>query len=420
MTKKKFKFPKGTTTISPKEMEEALCNYEIVEVPGTVSKVQVKAEGQGRKFIAKELILHEGTLELDFGNSSQNIRYNVPKSVHTIICFCRGVCDGFMAPKVLCLNLGFRRATGLKGVEYLQHHSLSCVNWSFRNLKHYVYLGTTMNRKEDQFARLTPGTVIHVENKTVAKSVLKRVNIFETYVVVDAQEWKDFPADKLALTMEEYDPESRILPLQKKMREEELQEKAEKERQEREEERQRQKERMAASITKPIITEALSPLCDKLQIASGIYENANGEEFVMARLLFNNIQWVTVGDKTESTEFHISIPLLEVEQNAEKAAEVVRRLNGVLCRNQQLMQSMKITLNGTMMEKDSTVPLLILPFGNCNTICADLNWETMFEDSKALYDFAKELAEIIETAKTNDGIVVEMKNMGLWFDGCFN
>lgn len=177
---------------------------------------------------------------------------------------------------------------------------------------------------------------------------------------------------------------------------------------------------MAASITKPIITEALSPLCDKLQIASGIYENANGEEFVMARLLFNNIQWVTVGDKTESTEFHISIPLLEVEQNAEKAAEVVRRLNGVLCRNQQLMQSMKITLNGTMMEKDSTVPLLILPFGNCNTICADLNWETMFEDSKALYDFAKELAEIIETAKTNDGIVVEMKNMGLWFDGCFN
>ena len=117
-------------------MEEALCNYEIVEVPGTVRKVQVKAEKEDRRFIAKELILHKGTLELNFGDSSQNIRYNVPKSVREIRCCTRyGAYDGFLAPKVLCLDDDFRDAEGLKGVEYFQHHNSSHVVCSrFQNL----------------------------------------------------------------------------------------------------------------------------------------------------------------------------------------------------------------------------------------------------------------------------------------------
>lgn len=37
MTKTRFTFPEGTTTITSEEYKEALCNYEVVEMPGSVS-----------------------------------------------------------------------------------------------------------------------------------------------------------------------------------------------------------------------------------------------------------------------------------------------------------------------------------------------------------------------------------------------
>lgn len=253
MAQKRYRFPKGTTKISPKEIEHALCNYLVVEIPGTVSKVEVRAENGNRPFVAEQLILHEGTLELRFGFASKAIRYNVPKSVRTISCpggYGSNDSVGFMAPRVLCLNADFISAESLQGVEYLQTHSSSYVGYSHcSNLKHFVYLGTTINQKHGQFDYLTPGCVIHVENEKMAKSVLKRTNILENYVVVDAQEWKDFPADKLALTTEEYDPESRMLPLQKEMRAEELRKRKEKEEQAAVQHREREKAKMINKIT---------------------------------------------------------------------------------------------------------------------------------------------------------------------------
>lgn len=39
MTKTRFSFPEGTTTITSEEYKEALCNYEVVEIPGSVADI---------------------------------------------------------------------------------------------------------------------------------------------------------------------------------------------------------------------------------------------------------------------------------------------------------------------------------------------------------------------------------------------
>lgn len=412
MAKKKFKFPKGTTTISPKEMEEALCNYEIVEVPGTVRKVQVKAEKEDRKFIANELILHKGTLELNFGDSSQNIRYNVPKSVREIRCCTRyGAYDGFLAPKVLCLDDDFRYAEGLKGVEYFQHHNSSHVVCSrFQNLKHYVCLGPIMNRKEDQFAGLTPGAVIHVENEKVAKGILKRINIFETlifnnYVVVDAQDWKDFPADKLALTMEEYDPESRILPLQKKMREEALRKKAEKERQEREKERQRHKDRMVASMTRPIIQAALEPLCDNCII----WKVDNDNEKITVRESLDSIKWYDHNDRLRGTCFEMSSSTDNIVDNAKNMAKVLSELKDFFQRHVRDMERLKMKLQESVnswMQVDWNILLATRCLGI--SILATVARDSVAEDSKVFAAFTEELDSILTRAKNDSNINVKI------------
>lgn len=414
MAKKKLKFPKGITTISPQEMADALCNYEVVEVPGTVRKVQVNAEEEGRKFIAKELIFHEGTLELRLPYTTQNIRYNVPKSVREIRCTFRYNDDtpnGFQAPKMLCLNDDFQYAEGLTGVEYLQHHNSSCVAMSrFRNLKHYVYLGSTINQKGGQFESITSGAVIHVENEKVAKSILKRIYTFETvifnsYVVVDAQEWKDFPADKLALTMEEYDPESRILPLQKKMREEKLQAKAEKERKELEEERQRQKDKMIASMTKPIIQTAVEPLCDSWNIL----KVDNDKQTVTVSVSLDAIKWFDHRDRLVGTRLEISSSMDNIAENAQKMAKVLSGLKDFFQRYAQDMERLKMRIResvNTWMHVDWNILLATRCQGI--SITAIVKRDNIVEDSKVFTAFTEELDSIISRARYDEKIKVEI------------
>lgn len=407
MSKQKFKFPKGTIKISAKEMTEALCNYETVEVPGTVRKVHVDMEEEDRKYIAKELILHEGTLELRFGYSTQNIQYNVPESVREIRCFLRyDAFDGFLAPKVLCLNADFQYAEGLTGVEYLQHHSLSCVACSkFKNLKHYVYLGSTINQKGGQFKDLTPGAVIHVENEKVAKSMLKRCNIFDNYVVVDALEWKDFPADKLALTMEEYDPESRILPLQKKMREEKLHEKAEKERKEQEEERQKQKDKMMASMTLPIIKAALEPLCDSCTIS----KIDDDKQTVTVSVSLDVIKWFDNRDRLLGTRLEISSSMDNISENAQKMAKVLSELKDFFQRYAGDMERLKMRMQesvNTWMHVDWNILLATRCQGI--SITAIVKRDYIVEDSKVFTAFTEELDSILTNAKYDENINVKI------------
>lgn len=407
------KIPKGTTTISPQEMAEALCNYEVVEIPGTVRKVLVSADEKGRKFIAKELIFHEGTLELRLPYTTQNIQYNVPKSVREIRCNFRYNDDtpnGFQAPKMLCLNDDFQYAEGLTGVEYLQHHNSSCVAKShFTNLKHYVYLGSTINQKGGQFERLS-GAVIHVENEKVAKSILKRTDTFETlifnsYVVVDAQEWKDFPADKLALTMEEYDPESRILPLQKKMREMKLQAKAEKERKEQEEERQRQKGKMIASMTKPIIQAALEPLCDGCMIS----KVDNDKQTVTARVSLDAIKWFDNRGRLVGTRLEISSSMDNTAENAQKMAKVLSKLKDFFQRYagdiERLGMRMQESVN-TWMHVDWNILLATRCQGI--SITAIVKRDNIVEDSKVFTAFTEELDSILTHARYDEKINVEI------------
>lgn len=408
MAKKKLKFPKGITTISPQEMADALCNYEVVEVPGTVRKVQVNAEEEGRKFIAKELIFHEGTLELRLPYTTQNIRYNVPKSVREIRCNFRYNDDtpnGFQAPKMLCLNDDFQYAEGLKGVEYLQHHNSSCVAYSrFNNLKHYVYLGSTINQKGGQFERLS-GAVIHVENEKVAKSVLKRINTFDSYVVVDAQEWKDFPDDKLALTIEEYDPESRILPLQKKMREEKLQQKAEKERKEQEEKRQGQKDKMIASMTKPIIQAALEPLCDGCTIS----KVENDKQTVTARVSLDAIKWFDNRDRLVGTRLEISSSMDNIAENAQKMAKVLSKLKDFFQRYAGDMERLEMRMQesvNTWMHVDWNILLATRCQGI--SITAIVKRDNIVEDSKVFTAFTEELDSIISRARYDEKVKVEI------------
>lgn len=411
MAKKKLKFPKGITTISPQEMADALCNYEVVEVPGTVRKVLVNAEEKDRKFIAKELILHEGTLELRLPYTTQNIQYNVPKSVREIRCSFRYDDDtpsGFQAPKMLCLDADFQYAEGLTGVENLQHHNSACVACSkFKNLKHYVYLGSTINQKGGwrQFSNLTPGAIIHVENEKVAKSMLKRCNIFDNYVVVDAQEWKGFPADKLALTMKEYDPESRILPLQKKMREEKLREKAEKERQEQEEKRQKQKDKMVASMTKPIIQAALEPLCDSCTIS----QIDNDRDTITVSVSLDAIRWHDHRDRLVGTRLEISSSMDNIAENIQKMAKVLSGLKDFFQRYAQDMERLKMRIResvDTWMHVDWNILLATRCQGI--SITAIVKRDNIVEDSKVFTAFTEELDSILTRARYDEKIKVEI------------
>lgn len=404
---KTYKFPKGTKTLTKEEILAAARKCERLEIPGSVLEVAIDLGKEDLPL--KELFFHEGvqSIYLDEG-ASEPVSYNIPQSLLKLH---GGWCnERFRAPRVTCFPQTVQDAHGFVGVEYLQAYKDSDVrNFRGDDLKHYVYLGKSGSRLTEIFAAVPEGCVIHVENKSMALSTLRKVDVDKVFVVPDALEWKDFPADKLALTMKEYDPESRILPEQIKMRKEKLQ----KEREQQEEDRQGQKNKLMANMAKPIIEDALSPLCDIIKVAISSHENADGKEATTASLLFNDILWF-FSSEPWSMQFDVDLPVADVVEKADKTVEVVRRLKDVFYRNQQLMQSLKVEIPISVGESGDPRPRIHFPFGK-RRIYSYLNWDTIAEDSKAMRDFVKDLTEIVETAKAEDGITIDVKpKEGSW------
>lgn len=397
-----YKFPEGTKTLTKEQILEAARKYERLEIPGSVPKVAIDLGKESLPL--RELFFHEGVQEISLDEgASEPVSYNIPQSLLKLH---GGWCNvKFRAPRVACFPQSVQDAVGFVGVEYLQAYKDSDVrNFRGDDLKHYVYLGKTGSRLTEIFAAVPEGCVIHVENKSMASSTLKKVDVDKVYVIPDALEWKDFPADKLALTMEEYDPESRILPKQIEMREE----KRRKEREQQAEERQEQKSKLMTYMAKPILKDALSPLCDTIMVGRADHENTDGEGAIEAHLLFNDILYFS-RRTPKPMQFDVVIPLADVVEKSEKAVEIVRRLKDVFYRNQQLMQSLKVGILDCFGFPDDPRPRIHFPFGKKRVIYAFLNWETIDEDSRAMRDFVKELADIIETAKTKEGILIDIK-----------
>lgn len=420
MPKKRFKFPAGTTKISAIEIKEVLCNYEVVEVPGSVIELNIKVyQGTYEKdIVTRRLILNEGT-QIFKCQSQKNmpvIEYNVPNSL----------CDisdsigqkepvGFFAPKVLCLPISFRRAEGIRGVEYLQAYCASDIRYNRYNLKHYVYLGTNVSQKCGIFNGMDEGGVIHVENKKVALSVLKKCSFMKVYVIPDALEWKDFPADKLSMTMEEYNPESRMLPEQRKMREERTKQMAEEEQQQQAELRQIQKRRKLEALTENVVKVSLAPVFGDYEAESfrGVVgpnnqlvmttsskpaydvdiqedKESDKETLVLKAIAAQNL-W-----KDYNKNMSVEMKMLpeEIMEKKDDITRVFLRLRDFVTAYRETFEKYKITF-GNRRQSQFYSPGLTLPFQD-NEIIAQLNDDTLQEDVKTVKGFVDAFSNIIK------------------------
>jgi len=245
-----YRFPDGIITISKAEMQEALCHYDTVEIPGTVREVAISTINGEIK--AKRILLHEGTVSVK-NTGSHHFNINIPDTLMEI--------EGFEAPKVSCLPLSFRRAFHVSGIEYLQAYPQAEVRYPWDdNLRHFVLLGDELPYIVYRFEHVPDGCVIHVESIKMAEKVLKYVDAEKVYVIPDAAEWKDFPADKIALSIEEYNPESRLVELQIEMRKARQAEREAEEQKRQEKLRQEGKERSIRKMVEPVIMPLLESL----------------------------------------------------------------------------------------------------------------------------------------------------------------
>lgn len=223
MTKTRFTFPEGTTTITSEEYKEALCNYEVVEMPGSVADVCIIIDYYNQ-LKAKELILNEGTLSLKIAcpqidHYKKQFKYNMPSTLQKI--------DAWACSQVVCIGESVTE-TNIRGARYLQlyDHSNPQMTYEDHDLVHLVILGKKVapafvwnlcdcwDYYYDCFKKQS--IVVHVQDHSTAKKVIKWVK--QTAIVVpDADEWKDFPTDLRRMSMEKYDPWNRILEEQEEL-----------------------------------------------------------------------------------------------------------------------------------------------------------------------------------------------------------
>ncbi len=231
-----YTFSEGTRQIKAADMEKALLNYDGIVIPGSVENVRIDTSKISQPIRAAEIILNEGVRTLNI-YSDKRIVFNMPTTLLKIKT--RG--EAYPNSNVLCLPSGFQELDIIGGVEYLQAWDSCSVGPVYlpRRIKHYVLLGNKLSLKRFAFWGCPKGMVLHVESNKVALSILKKwkrefdcannwygyrmdVSLFNAVVVPDADEWKDFPKDKLSLTLEEYNAESRVLPKQQMLRKEAL------------------------------------------------------------------------------------------------------------------------------------------------------------------------------------------------------
>jgi len=200
----------------------------------------------------KSLIVDEGCTAV-INKRSERIEVNIPKSIREI--------EGYSVPRVTILPPAFKRLLHFSGVEYLQANVEAEIRYPWDDgLKHFVLLGDELPYDVHRFEHVPDGCVVHVESETMAEKVLEQVNAEKIYVIPDAEEWRDFPDEKVAMTMEEYNPEGRLTEKQKELRLAIEAKRAEEEIKKLEKLRQEGKARSIRKMVEPVIMPVLESL----------------------------------------------------------------------------------------------------------------------------------------------------------------
>ncbi|MDO4497602.1 MAG: hypothetical protein Q4B58_07235 [Bacteroidales bacterium] len=391
MAKKIYKFPEGTTSVKPIEINKALCLNDVVEFPGSIVNITVKPSAYAQRVKAQELIFHEGIREIVLGPGCP-FKYNIPKSAIKIDSIMYDSQEKPIGPRVLCLDEKVQQAYGLYGVEYLQGWNTSEIRYlNAEKLKHYVFLGKG-RLKSYAFNNLPEGCVIHVENVTMAKKVMKVCSIHAD-VVPDALEWKDFPKEKLALTAEEYNSSSRILPEQIKLREEWAHEKEEQKRQEEDSIRQYKKQQLMAGMADTILQPLLKP-------AGFDYSVQMNEDLATCTIEISVIQ--NLWDRYGTLWMEARIPLDQVAQYAQELCDMTTRIGEFHMRQHGVMELHNITYalplhRSTRISSDIPPCGLSLPMSG-GQLTASLRQEHLLDDVQTIKQFADELNALLQTS----------------------
>lgn len=375
--KKKFKFPAGTTKIDKKELAKVFSEYERVEIPGTVFRFDARFDNNEIScFIVKELVLNEGIQSLIlFANNTLSV--NVPKSLLEIQ-------TNALLPQVLCLPESFNKLCWhINGVEYLQAYSDSDVRYCFRDskkLKHYVYLGKKISPKHYLFSEIPAGCVIHVESEKMAKSVLKKggFDVSKVFVIPDALEWKDFPADKLALTMEEYNPESRITSTQTALIEKKFEEQKRQTEEFAQMERERSKGKIMRGMLLPLVENFMSDKGLEYKVSKIVREGGLNIQFKLATDLY-----IVSGIKQESPEESLGC-----------IVEAVLKIKDLHSQYKEDIATLSIRVKSSS-GWDNDRPYMSIPLME-EYVTGNMRMTSLATDATTITSFAQEMKVILE------------------------
>ena len=269
-----YEFAEGTESLTPALVRKAVCDYEKVIFPGSIRSLRLDFTRYANEQNAREIVFKDGVQTLRLSGEGKDIRVNFPSSIIEI-----SACHSFLFPKVLCLPSSTRKVEGLDGVEYLQAYSHQDIYCGSKSMRHIVYLGRFPSQKTYPLGYLPKGVIIHVESREMALKLLKKVDVENAYVIPDANEWKDFPADKLSLTEKEYDARSRILPEQLDMIVQIIKKRLET-RNKTKSNLSYQRERMKEQIADSVIRGALSQICPATCAMDDSHENLRVRVFL--------------------------------------------------------------------------------------------------------------------------------------------
>lgn len=392
---KTFTFPTGTTQISKKELIEAFSKYERVEIPNTVLRIKVRFDNDERsRFIVKELVLNEGIQCLTlFAN--RRLSVNVPKSLLEVE-------TDALLPRVLCLPENFIKLNfGINGVEYLQAHGESEVRYCFdknSKIKHYVLLGKKLTPKYYLFDNIPAGCVIHVESEKMAEKVFKKggFDVTKVYVIADAQEWKDFPVDKLALTMEEYNPKSRITSAQTALIEKKFEEQTRKAEEFAQKERERNKGKIMGGMLHPMVENFMSGKGLEYKVSKIVKKGELAIQFQLAEDLY-----ILSGIKQESPE-----------ESLGGIVEAVQKFRDLYSRYEENIAALFIWIRKSCGFNNDD-PYMSIPLAENVYVTGKMRMASLTADATTIMTFAQELKLILDDS-TKKGIRLEFSDQKRW------
>lgn len=392
---KTFQFPAGTSQISKKELKEAFSKYERVEIPNTVLRFNVRFNNdESSRFIVKELVLNEGIQCLTlFANRRFSV--NIPKSLLELE-------TNAQLPRVLCLPENFIRLNwGINGVEYLQAYGESEVRYCFgknSKIKHYVLLGNKLTPKQYLFDDIPAGCVIHVESEKMAEKVLKKggFDVSKVYVIPDALEWKDFPADKLALTMEEYNPESRITSAQTALIEKKFEEQKRKAEEFAQMKRERSKAKIMGGMLLPLVENFMSDKGIEYKVAKIACEGELTIQFKLAEDLY-----ILSGIKQESPE-----------ESLGGIVEAVQKFRDLYSRYEENIAALFIWIRKSCGFNNDD-PYMSIPLAENVYVTGKMRMTSLATDATTITTFAQEL-ELILDDSAKKGIRFEFQDQERW------